>query len=819
MTSGTNHETADFIAALRYAKELAQESKSEYLMLDHMLYGILLSPTIRHMVIESESEATYNDLLRELSEYLFTNEHITRNDPNAPNSSVAVRTSRYNEVIDRAVTLALLYNRPVDVIDLAYIMLTDSSIKLSSAGIIRSFIDTTELKEKVADALQSLCFQSYGDMMSGGLDGLNSQGIKVYRLEDLINPQSNGLPSYTDNSSLFAQDTYGTSPMFGRNLPAEGDQFKSNNKKTKEALQVLSQFCVDMNERVKNKKITQIIGRENETREVLQALGRKQKRNVVLTGDAGTGKSAIVDGLAYRIVNQQVPEKLKDLHVFSLDVSSVIAGTKYRGEFEERIKAIVQALEILENSVLFIDEIHTIKGTGTGSDGTLDFANLLKPALARGTLRVIGATTDEEYRKFFEKDKAIIRRFARVDVKEPTPEEAKLIVGGTIDVFENYHGVKYEEGVAEAAVDLAVRYIQNRALPDKVFDIIDSVASTKKLYGTDNVVTLEDIEAEVSKMTKVPVSSKKDDEFKKYKTLAEDIKKKIYGQDHVVDNVTKKLLVSVAGLRESTKTKLAALLTGTTGTGKTELCKQLALQLGVDFIRFDMSEFQEKHTVSKLIGSPPGYKGYDDGAAGAGALITAVEKSPNCVLLFDEVEKAHPDVINILLQVMDYGTLTSSNGKKVSFRNVIMFLTSNVGAQEMEKTPIGFGQSDTQQDNTAQINQFFAPEFRNRLDIIVTFNQLGAEFMEKVVDKFVGELNQQLHDKNITVVLDDSAKKEIVQLAMKKKLGARPVAGLITEHIKEPLGEKMVYEDMLLDNTVAVTINVKYEDKFQLEVK
>lgn len=573
---------------------------------------------------------------------------------------------------------------------------------------------------------------------------------------------------------------------------------------------VLDEFCVELVDQAKNGKIDPVIGRDREIDKILQVLGHKIKKNVVLTGDAGTGKSAIIDGIARRIAFGEVPDQLKDSKIYSLDIGSLIAGTRFRGEFEERLKLIIKELEQIPNGILFIDEIHTIRGAGTGSDNSLDFANMLKPSLARGTIKVIGATTDDEFRKYFEKDRALIRRFKKIGITEPSVEDTKEILRNNIKFFEKFHGVIYDPKTIDSAVDLSVKYMHNRRLPDKAIDLIDSAGSHKKLFSDqdEKVVVPEDVEKEISQALKIPIDSFKQDDTEKYKTLEEHLKKQIFGQDHVIHDVVKRVLVSKAGLRENNKTMLSALFKGPTGCGKTELCKQLAEELDIDFVRFDMSEYQEKHSISKFIGAPPGYVGYSEGNAGDGALINEIETKPHCVLLLDEVEKAHPDVLNVLLQVMDYGMLTSSTDKKVSFRNVILVMTSNLGAKEMEKHPIGFGSRDKTEDDTA-INEFFLPEFRNRLDLIVTFNKLNDETMELIVDKFIKETNELLADKQIKIEVSNEFKKFIVTEAKKRNLGARPIANLISEHIKEPLGEKIIYESVPAGTAIYVDIRDK----------
>jgi ATP-dependent Clp protease ATP-binding subunit ClpA len=540
----------------------------------------------------------------------------------------------------------------------------------------------------------------------------------------------------------------------------------------------------------------------------------------MMIGDPGVGKTAIVEGLAKRIVEKSVPEVLEDKVIWSLDIASLVAGTKYRGDFEERMKQIIKALQSDKNAIAFIDEIHMIMGAGSGGggNGSIDAANMLKPALSRGEIRCIGSTTQEEYRRNFEKDRALVRRFQKIDVNEPSVEDTKRILRGIARYYEEYHGTKYLESALDAAVDLTVKHVHDKCLPDKAIDVIDSAAAWQRIRppaSRVSSITKKEIEAEVSRMAKIPVESIKSTEVDRLRDLEGDLKMVVFGQDDALDNLVNSVYMSRSGLRENDKTLGAYLFTGPSGVGKTEAAKQLALSLDIDFIRFDMSEYQERHSVSKFIGSPPGYVGYGDGSAGSGLLINALEKSPHCVLLFDEIEKAHQDVYNIFLQMMDRGMVTSSNGKSVSARNAVVIFTSNLGAAEMEKELIGFtSRSESRDEDTKAVNTFFTPEFRNRLDGIIRFNRLSKENMGRIVDKFIGQLNDLSSRKSVNIVVDQAAKDWLIEKGFDKNMGARPLARVIAENIKKPLAREMLFGR--LRNGGAVTVRIK-DDKLDFE--
>ena len=567
----------------------------------------------------------------------------------------------------------------------------------------------------------------------------------------------------------------------------------------REAEEILRTYCINLNDRALNGKIDPLIGREKEVEQITQILARRNKHNVIMIGDPGVGKTVIVEGLAKRIADKQVPETLENKTVWSIDIASLVAGTKYRGDFEERMKQIIRALQSDPDSIAFIDEIHMIMGAGSGGggNGSIDAANMLKPALSRGEIRCIGSTTQEEYRKHFEKDRALVRRFQKIDINEPNIDDAKRILKGISPYYERYHGVTYTDSALDAAVELTAKHIHDKCLPDKAIDVIDSAAAWQRIRPADvrlTKITKREIEVEVGRVAKIPVATVKSTEIDKLANLENDLKNVVFGQDKALDSLVDSVYMSRSGLRENDKTLGAYLFTGPSGVGKTEAAKQLALSLGIDFIRFDMSEYQERHSVSKFIGSPPGYVGYGDGSAGSGLLINNLEKSPHCVLLFDEIEKAHQDVYNIFLQMMDRGMVTSSNGKSVSARNAVVVFTSNLGAAEMEKELIGFtARTDSRDEDTKAVNTFFTPEFRNRLDGIIRFNRLSKENMSRIVDKFIGQLNLMSSKKKVNIVLDPSAKEWFIDEGFDKNMGARPLARVIAENIKKPLSREILF--------------------------
>lgn len=582
------------------------------------------------------------------------------------------------------------------------------------------------------------------------------------------------------------------------------NEFEETNAEQSKKTDPLKTFTVELVEKAKRGEIDPIVGRINELERVIQVLSRRRKNNVVLVGEPGVGKTAIVEGLALKISQGDVPNHLKSFKIYALDMGSLLAGTKYRGDFEGRMKALINSLYKVKNSILFIDEIHTIVGAGSASGSTVDASNLLKPILIEGKIRCIGATTYEEYRNYFEKDRALSRRFQKIDVVEPTQEETFEILKGLKSYYEEHHGVVYTEEALKAAVELSSRYINDRFLPDKAIDLIDEAGALVRLYSEEKIVDQKAIEQTVSKIARIPSQEVSSSDIDRLKNLEEDLKTQIFGQDHAVELVVRVIKLAKAGLKEVQKPIGSFLFTGPTGVGKTELAKQLANNLGIAFIRYDMSEYMEKHSVAKLIGAPPGYIGFEQG----GLLTEAIRKSPHCVLLLDEIEKAHDDIFNILLQVMDYGTLTDNTGRKADFRNVILIMTSNVGARDMERPVIGFGDRTKDQIGKSKdaIERLFSPEFRNRLDGIVNFNSLSQEVVERIVDKFIGELNMQLEQKNIKLSITDKARAWLAKRGYDPKFGARPLQRLIQREIKVPLVEEILFGRLRNGGSVLVDI-------------
>lgn len=575
---------------------------------------------------------------------------------------------------------------------------------------------------------------------------------------------------------------------------------------TAHADKVLEHYCDNLNTKAENGKIDPVIGRDLELLEIEEILARRNKSNVLMVGDPGVGKTAIAEGLALHIILKQVPEYLLDFTVYNLDIGKLLAGSKYRGDFEEKIQEILAALNVKGKAILFIDEAHQMRGAGSGSQSSVDFSNMIKPALSKGEIKVIASTTWEEYTQSFEKDRALMRRFQRITIDEPTPQVAKQILLGLKAKFEEFHnGVILNESI-DAAVDLSVRYQTDKKLPDKAIDLIDICCAKLKIKSESWIVTKSDIIQEISRATKIPIDQIGNVEGEKsISNLEFNIKNRLYGQDKAVDNILEKIYVNRAGLKAINKPIGSFLFLGPTGTGKTELAKLLAENLSMKLLRFDMSEYQERHAIAKLIGAPPGYVGYDDGNLGGGLLISEIEKNPNCVILMDEIEKAHPDVSNVLLQMMDEGMISSSNGKQANCRNSIIILTSNLGAADNEKNTIGFANSlqKTDEDDLA-VKNYFAPEFRNRLDGIIKFSKLDDLSMRKIVGKFINELNELLSDKLIRVRLTEKAVDELIAKGFDPKLGARPLQRKINDFIKVPLSKKILFEKLPQSTNIIV---------------
>src|ERR1700720_969925 len=584
-------------------------------------------------------------------------------------------------------------------------------------------------------------------------------------------------------------------PGMSRSRPVRGVDEETDTKtgdepKKKEG--ALDAYCVNLNKKARDERIDPLIGREAEVQRTIQVLCRRHKNNPLLVGDPGVGKTAIAEGLARKIVMGDVPEVLAEATVFALDMGTLLAGTRYRGDFEERLKQDIKELEAYPGAIMFIDEIHTVIGAGATSGGAMDASNLLKPAPASGTLRCIGSTTYKEYRQYFEKDRALVRRFQKIDVNEPTVPDAIEILKGLKPYFEDYHKLKYTTEAIKAAVELSARYIHDRKLPDKAIDVIDESGAAQMLLPESRrkkTIGLKEIETTIATMARIPPKSVSKDDAAVLQHLEQTLKTTVYGQDKAITALSASIKLARAGLREPEKPIGCYLFSGPTGVGKTEVAKQLAASLGVQLIRFDMSEYMERHTVSRLIGAPPGYVGFDQG----GLLTDGVDQHPHCVLLLDEIEKAHPDLFNVLLQIMDHGKLTDHNGKQVDFRNVILIMTTNAGAADLARQAYGFTRIKREGDDLEAINRMFAPEFRNRLDAIITFAHLTPEIIAKVVEKFVLQLEAQLGDRDVTIELSEDASKWLVTHGYDEQMGARPMARLIQETIKKPLADEVLF--------------------------
>ncbi|MEO9275778.1 ATP-dependent Clp protease ATP-binding subunit ClpA [Marinomonas sp. 5E14-1] len=578
----------------------------------------------------------------------------------------------------------------------------------------------------------------------------------------------------------------------------------------------LQKFATNLNEEAKAGRIDKLIGREYEVERVIQTLSRRRKNNPLLVGESGVGKTAIAEGLAKRIIDGQVPDVISDGVVYSLDLGALLAGTKYRGDFEKRLKQLLGELKKMPNAILFIDEIHTIIGAGAASGGVMDASNLLKPVLSSGGLRCIGSTTFQEFRGVFEKDHALARRFQKIDVNEPSVDDTYQILKGIIGAFEEHHQIKYEEPALLAAAELAQRYVTDRHMPDKAIDVVDEAGAYQRLQPEDvrkSVITVQEIEDIVSKIARVPVRAVNSDDRKVLSNLERNLKMVVFGQDDAIDSLSAAIKLSRAGLKAEQKPIGSFLMAGPTGVGKTEVTKQLAKQLGLELIRFDMSEYMERHAVSRLIGAPPGYVGFDQG----GLLTEAVTKNPHSVVLLDEIEKAHPEVFNLLLQVMDHGTLTDNNGRKADFRNVILVMTSNAGAEELARRSIGFSNQDNSTDGMEVINRTFTPEFRNRLDAVIQFQQLDERIIFSVVDKFLVELQVQLDPKGVMLEVSDTARGWLANKGYDRQMGARPMARVIQEHLKKPLADQILFGDLHDGGHVKVSLDEK-SDELKFEV-
>jgi ATP-dependent Clp protease ATP-binding subunit ClpA len=754
MSNKASESRQEVIPTIHRSAELAQEHGHDSVTLEHLLVALLENEDVRTVIETIGNDITGLD--ESLDEFLngpFI--EVTRTVPHP--------TKSFDEVVTRCVGSAIFSSnrvaRPVDLL---------------------------------VHLLQHPAEDSFA------VTALNQHGLTALAVKRHLSHGVGAPPSSTGSGSMEDGVT------LGGNAPAKDITTRE------EAEKFLEKYCINLNKTAADAKIDPLIGRAEEVGSIIQIVSRRTKNNIALVGEPGVGKTAIAEGLALKIIRKEVPKAIADAVVYSLEIGNLVAGTRFRGDFEERMKQVLQALELIPDAILFIDEIHTIMGAGAGSSGSLDVANLLKPALAKGKLRCIGATTLEEYRKHFEKDRALLRRFKKVDVNEPGVADAKLILRGLAENYEKFHGVTYTKAALDAAVDLTHRYVANAFLPDKAIDIIDNAGARQRVADEKTrkkVIDITEIEFEVSKVAKIPAQTVAEDETAKLGRLADDLRANVFEQEAAIIALTNAVLIARSGLREPNKPQGSYLFVGPTGVGKTEAAKQLSATLGVPLFRYDMSEYMEKHSVAKLIGAPPGYVGFGEGGAGNGKLTNDVDTHPYCVLLLDEIEKAHPDVFNILLQVMDDGRLTNSAGKTVHFNNVILIMTSNAGARDALKNRIGFGSQDNSDGDTKVINETFTPEFRNRLDAIVRFGRLSPAGIEKVVDKFLEALKTQAAERSVKLTFTKEAKALLAKKGFDPHMGARPLARVITDLIKTPLSREMILGKLKGGGRAKVSVN------------
>ena len=646
-------------------------------------------------------------------------------------------------------------------------------------------IETVKYKPKKTASVERVLNRAFTQTLFAGRSHIELSDV----LMSMLSEKKSHAVYYCDKAGIVKEE-------FAEYINSEFEEQFEDEEMSGASAKALRQFTTNLNDQAKRDKIDPIIGRSDELESIALALGRRQKNNVILVGDPGVGKTAIAEGMAYNIINDAVPEFLKEYEVYMLDIGAMLAGSKYRGDFEERFKLVLSGLKSKGKTIMFIDEAHMMNGAGAGGQGNSnDLANMLKPALTKGNIKVVASTTWDEYRKYFEKDRALMRRFQRVTVDEPTAEVTKDILRGIKRYYEDFHKTVITEEAIDQAVKLSVKYQADKKLPDKAIDLIDLACARFKLnMETDKKVTANKIEFELAKLVNLPAEQVSEKESENLANLEKNLKKQVYGQDEAIDSIVDKILVAQAGLKPADKPVGAFVFMGPTGTGKTETAKQLATALGVELVRFDMSEYQEKHSVSKLIGSPPGYVGHEESQ---GQLIVKLQENPNCVLLLDEIEKAHPDVSQILLQVMDNGKVTGSNGKEADARNSILILTTNLGAQAAEKNTIGFDEDfDQSSYEDTELKKFFAPEFRNRLDGTITFAKLGKEVMIKIVGKFLVELKDMVVDKDVSIEISDEAIDALVEKGFDSKNGARPLQRVIDKEIKRPLSRKLLFGDL-----------------------
>jgi len=744
----------DLEVTLNSAFKRARELRHEYMTVEHLLLGLLDNASAVQVLNACGSDLS--KLREELEQF------VTQTTPALPEESErdTQPTLGFQRVLQRAV------------------------FHVQSSG-----------KQEVTGA--NVLVAIFSEQESQAVYFLKQQ--EIARI-DVVNYISHGIAK--------SEDT-------GADGESETDAQFNQNASSEERTSNLDGYCTNLNKEVKKGRIDPLIGRDEELSRVIQTLSRRRKNNPLLVGEAGVGKTAIAEGLAYRIEEGQVPDVIADAVVYSLDLGSLLAGTKYRGDFEKRLKALLGELEKEKHSILFIDEIHTIIGAGAASGGVMDASNLLKPLLSSGQLKCIGSTTFQEFRGIFEKDRALARRFQKVDVLEPSIEDTIKILNGLKSRFEEHHELRYTKAALTSAVELSAKYMSDRHLPDKAIDIIDEAGAMQRLMPPSRrkkVIGVPEIEAVVANIARIPSKqiSKSDSEV--LENLERDLKLTVFGQNEAIERMSSAIKLSRAGLKQEGKPVGCFLFAGPTGVGKTEVSRQLARTLGIELVRFDMSEYIERHTVSRLIGAPPGYVGFDQG----GLLTEAITKNPHCVLLLDEVEKAHPDVFNLLLQVMDHGTLTDNNGRKADFRHVVLIMTTNAGAESLSKRSIGFNEQDQTTDAMEAIKRLFTPEFRNRLDSIVQFGALPEDVIEQVVHKFIAELQAQLDDRKVSIELDESAMRWLAKRGYDKTMGARPMARLIQEAIKRPLADAILFGNLSGGGSVLVTVDSNDELAFEM---
>ncbi len=732
--------------SLHEAMNIARERSHEFATLEHLLLALLFDNEANEVL--SACEVNIEVLMLELEEFL----DDELNSIVVANVEEARPTTAFQRVIQRAV------------------------IHVQSSG-----------KDEVSGA--NVLVAIFAERDSHAAFFLEQQDMS--RL-DAINYISHGIKK---SGEVEPHIVFGSSDSF------LGDE--NNEQEAKKT--AIESYCVNLNEKAKEGMIDPLIGRESEIKRTIQILCRRSKNNPIFVGEAGVGKTAIAEGLALKIIKKEVPDALGDAIIFALDMGSLMAGTRYRGDFEERLKAVIKEIEEKKNYILFIDEIHTIIGAGSTSGGSLDASNLLKPSLSSGRIRCIGSTTYQEFRQYFEKDKALVRRFQKIDVNEPSIPETVEILKGLKPYYEEFHGLKYSDDALQAAVDLSARYINDKKLPDKAIDVIDEAGASQKLLAKNKrkkLINVAQIEATIASMARIPPKTVSKSDVEILSSLEKNLKLVVFGQDKAIESLSSAIKLARAGLREPEKPIGSYLFTGPTGVGKTEVAKQLADTLGVDLLRFDMSEYMEKHSVSRLIGAPPGYVGFEQG----GLLTDGVDQKPHCVVLLDEIEKAHPDLFNILLQVMDHGKLTDHNGKSINFANVILIMTSNAGATELAKSPIGFGRKREVGDDEEAIKRIFSPEFRNRLDANISFAPLNTEIVSKVVEKFVLQLEGLLADRNVTIKLSPKAALWLATRDYDENMGARPLGRIIQEHIKKPLANEVLFGKLIAGGLVNVDV-------------